>query len=139
MRRFISWLRNPLFLATLFSLSIILTVQLAIPKTLEDLARFNQQERLSAIYARTWDWRMPSFSGSISLRSPQVAVQLYVTSKDDILARARALGLPGDTCGFVQTLKGKPVVMVIPPLNTVEDLECWRHEFRHVLEGAWHP
>lgn len=32
----------------------------------------------------------------------------------------------------------KEARIFVPPLNTVEDMEIWRHELRHALEGHWH-
>jgi hypothetical protein len=83
---------------------------------------------------------MPGFSQKIALMAPSGVVSLYVLPKESINAQAGSLKLPVGTCGYTQIGKdGKAFSIVVPPLNTAEDLECWRHELRHALEGRWHP
>lgn len=46
--------------------------------------------------------------------------------------------LPQHTLGITLRDGKTAPLSFVPPLNTVEDMEIWRHEGRHQLEGPWH-
>ena len=87
--------------------------------TLQDIA-----DRQSHTTMTTEGWVMPPQDQDIIVR---------IRSKEWIESEARLRGLPAGTGGFTE---GRFVF--VPPLQTAADIEIWRHEIRHAIEGDWH-
>lgn len=82
--------------------------------------------------ATTAGWVMPSVGH-------QWNIVVEIRNKDYISQMAIERGLPRNTKGIsIWDDNTREARIIVPPLNNVEDMEIWRHEIRHAIEGHWH-
>ncbi len=86
------------------------------------------QRRVVPCACSTAGWVMPAFP-------PELDWRVRVMARPELQAEMRRRGLVG--AAFTAVEDGV-VIVYVPPLNTVVDMELWRHELRHAIERHWH-